>query len=467
MDWVTCTQAPACTGLAYRPSGLCLYHQSPAQRAEILRTFAPGRLVDLRGTTLDDDLLTQVLAATGSRPGRTRLDRARFTADARFGGVSFLGDVSLDGARFDRLASFFGARFEGNVSLAGAVFARELSFHGVGVRGHASLDRAVLARDALFSQAAFGRGLSCERARFDGYTVFDDARLGETTSFRGARFGRTLSFRKVSGGAGFDTAHFAGNAYLSMTGRLSASRVRADAGLDVCVTGSGADFRRAEIAGRLLLKLADSQADLEGAVLHGPASVTGRGQAALHSLRDVRAPELSLAGLDLSCCRFAGFAHPSGLRLKDCTFGLTPRGVRVGLHWPPLRWFTRRRWLADEHGLHEHAPDGGPQSAAGQADAERLAALYAELHRCMDDRNTASDFAFGAMEMRRMATRRWWLSLSWLLWGYGLRMGRTVVWFTLLAAIAMGAVFVATASHATRRSSPPPAPRPPESVQFR
>ncbi|WP_425568210.1 pentapeptide repeat-containing protein [Nonomuraea rubra] len=80
--------------------------------------------------------------------------------------MTFAGDVSLDGARFDRLASFFGARFEGNVSLAGVRFTRELSFHGVTVRGHVSLDRAVMSRDALFSQAVFGHGLSCERARF-------------------------------------------------------------------------------------------------------------------------------------------------------------------------------------------------------------------------------------------------------------------------------------------------------------
>lgn len=456
MDWVTCAQSTACTGFAHQPSGVCLFHLSPTQRADVLRTMAPGRLTDLRGTTIDGELLAQLLDAAGRRLGRTRLDRARFTGDARFAGVTFSGDVSLDSARFDGLASFFGARFEGNLSLAGATFARELSFHGVAVRGHISLDRAVLARDALFSQAAVGRGMSCERTRFDGYATFDGALLGDGGNFRGARFGRTLSFRKVSGGAGFDTAHFAGNAYLSLTGRLSAARVRADAGLDVSVTGSGVDLRRSEVAGPLTLRLTDAQADLEGAVLHGPATVTGRGRSTLTSLRGVHAPSLTLLGMDLSTCRFSGFAHPSGLRLKGCTFAFTPSGVRFGLRWPPLRWFSRRRALADEHGLRGWVAPGD----AGDATADRLAALYAELRAGLDDDVTAADFAFGAMEMRRKATRRWWLSLYWLLCGYGMRMGRAAAWFALLMAITMGAVFWTSASHAARRATPPRPPGP-------
>ncbi|MFI6502626.1 pentapeptide repeat-containing protein [Nonomuraea typhae] len=452
MDWVSCAHSDACTGFSHRPFDRCLFHLTPAQRAEVLRTFTPGRLVDLRGTTINAELLGLVLEATGHRPGRTRLDRARFTCDARFSGVAFLGDVSLDGARFDRLASFFGARFEGNVSLAGARFERELSFHGVRVRGHLSLDGAVLSRDALFSQAVCGRGLSCERTRFDGYATFDGAALGDAAGFRGARFARTLSFRKVSGGAGFDTAHFLGNAYISLTGRLSAAHVRADAGLDLCVNGSGADLRHAEVFGPLALRLTDSQADLGNAVLHSPSSITGRGRSALSSLRDVRAQSLTIAGMDLSACRFAGLAHPAGLRLKDCTFAFTPSGVRFGLRWPPLRWFSRRRSLADEHLLRGWGPPGGTA-----ASAERLAALYAGLQAGLDDAAVAGDFAFGAMEMRRKAgaSRRWLLVLSWLVWGYGLRMGRAAAWFVLLAAIMAGAVAWTSASHAARRDQSP------------
>ncbi|TMR91747.1 pentapeptide repeat-containing protein [Nonomuraea basaltis] len=439
MDWVTCAYSAACTGIASKPSGLCLAHLSPEQLPEALDQMSPGRLIDLRGTTVTSDLLARVLEATGGRPGRARLDRARFTGDVRLPGVTFAGDVSLDGARFDRLASFFGARFEGNVSLAGARFARELSFHGVTVRGHVSLDRAVMARDALFSQAVFGHGLSCERARFDGYATFDGARLGDGAAFRGARFGRTLSFRKVSGHAGFEAAHFAADAYLSATGRLSAARARADGLLDVAVARCGVDLRRVEVAGATSLKLTDSQADLEGAVLRGPATVSGRGTSTLTSLRQVEANDLALRGLDLSACRFAGLAHPAAVRVKDCTFALTTRGMRVSLRRPMLRWFSRRSALADEHGM------GGSATGDPGATPDRLAALYAGLRP--SDRATSADFAFAAMEMRRRAGHRWWLSVSWLLYGYGMRRGRAVAWFAVLAAIAAAAVLWSSSGH--------------------
>ncbi|WP_043639294.1 pentapeptide repeat-containing protein [Nonomuraea candida] len=417
MDWVTCAYSAACTGVARRPSGLCLAHLAPEQLGAALAELSPGRLLDLRGITVTSDLLSMVLEATGRRPGRTRLDRARFTGDVRLAGVTFAGDVSLDGARFDRLASFFGARFEGNVSLAGVRFGRELSFHGVTVRGHVSLDRAVMARDALFSQAVFGHGLSCERARFDGYATFDGARLGDGAAFRGARFGRTLSFRKVSGHAGFEAAHFAADAYLSATGRLSATRARADGLLDVAVARCGVDLRHVEVAGPTTVRLTDSQADLEGAVLRGPATVTGRGRSTLTSLRQVEAASLGLSGLDLSACRFAGLSHPAGVRVKDCTFAITSRGVRMSLRWPMLRWFSRRRSAADEHPLRGRADPEEPGASPG-----RPATLHPGSRP--GDRAGSADFASTSLVVRRRAGHGWWLSLSWLLYEYALRLDR-------------------------------------------
>lgn len=290
------------------------------------------------------------------------MDLARFTGEARFTEVRFHGDVSLDGARFDRLASFFGATFAGNVSFTGARFARQLSFHGATVRGHACFDRAVVGSDALFSAAVFTRGLSCERARFDGYATFDGAVFGEQAAFRGARFGRTLSFRKVRGRAAFESAHFASAAYLSATGRLSATGARADGALDLTVEDCSVDLRRIEVRGTTAIRLTGSHADLESAVLRGPATVSGRGFCTISSLRAAVAPDLSLFRLDLSACRFAGLAHPSGLRLTGCTFAFTPGGVRLSLRWP-LRWFSRRGALADEHRWRGWAQGPGDRAA--------------------------------------------------------------------------------------------------------
>ncbi|GAA2666956.1 hypothetical protein GCM10010412_044210 [Nonomuraea recticatena] len=362
MDWATCSHSPSCTGVARQPYGRCLSHLSPEQLADALEGLRPGRQLDLRGTTVDGELLVKVLAATEGRPGRSRMDLARFTGEARFTEVRFQGDVSLDGARFDRLASFFGATFMGNVSFTGARFARQLSFHGATVRGHACFDRAVVASDALFGEAVFARGLSCERARFDGYATFDGAWFGELAAFRGARFGRTLSFRKVRGRAGFESAHFASSAYLSATGRLAATGARADGALDLAVEDCSLDLRRVEVRGTTAIRLTGSHADLESVVLRGPATVTGRGFCTISSLRGAAAPDLSLFGLDLSACRFAGLAHPSGLRLTGCTFAFTSRGVRLSLRWPPLRWFSRRRALPGQHRWRgwTQGPDGPP-----------------------------------------------------------------------------------------------------------
>src|SRR5437868_1551011 len=380
MDWVTCRHVPGCTGIARQPYGICLSHLSPEQLAGALGDLAPGRLLDLRGTTIDGDLLGLVLTATQRRPGRTRLEQSRFTGEARFGETRFEGDVSLDGARFDRLASFFGTRFAGNVSFTDARFARQLSLHGALVTGHACFDRAVFGSDALFSQAGFGRGLSCERARFDGFATFDGARIDGGASFRGTRFGRTLSFRKVRGRAGFESAHFAAAAYLSGTGRLTAIAARADGALDVVAENCSVDLRRIEVAGTTTVRLIGSQADLEASRLLGPATVTGRSFSSLTSLRGTEAPQLSLYGLDLSTCRFAGLSHPEGIRLTGCTFAFTPRGIRLSLRWPPLRWFSRRRALADEHGWRGWIPPEEalyPNTVPNTPDG--LASLYAEL----------------------------------------------------------------------------------------
>jgi hypothetical protein len=112
-----------------------------------------------------------------------------------------------------------------------------------------------------------------------------------------------------------------------------------------------------------------------------------------------------------------------------------------------LRWFSRRRALADEHTMRGWGDLGDPGTTP-----DRLATLYAGLRP--SDRDTSADFAFAAMEMRRQAGHRWWLSVSWLLCGYGMRMGRAAGWFALLAAITAAAVLWTSTSHAERQAEP-------------
>ncbi|MEU0519514.1 pentapeptide repeat-containing protein [Streptosporangium sp. NPDC006007] len=467
VGWVTCAASPECAGSARLPYGRCLAHLDHHELDEVIRGLSPGAAVDLRGTTVGRDLLERVLTATHRRLGRARFDLAAFPEEARFGDVVFTGDVSFDQAGFRRLASFVGARFAGNVSFREVRFARELSLHGITVAGHAAFDRMSVGRDALFSAARFGRTASFEGADLHDFATFDGTRFDGDATFRGCRFGRAVSLRKVEFGrlAGFEAARFWAGGCLAPTAvgrRLSLTGAWAGNGLDLIARDCPVDLRRMRVTGRLAVRLDGADADLEGATLRGPATVDGRGTSRVSSLREVEAEALELRNVDLRTCRFTGIRTPERLRLTRCAFATTPRGVRFALRWPPLRWWTRRRTLADEH-----AWRGWSRSEAEPPTAHRLAVLYSRLRTGVDDKDTAADFAFGAMEMRRVTSRssgRWLLSLHWILSGYGLRMGRAVGWFTLvaaIAAIAAGGLLMGSASHAARRPAPPRASSPP------
>ncbi|MFF5206024.1 pentapeptide repeat-containing protein [Streptosporangium sp. NPDC000396] len=463
VGWVTCAASPECAGSARQPYGRCLAHLDHGELDEVVRDLSPGSAIDLRGTTVGMHLLERILAATRSHLGRARFDRAVFPEEARFGGVVFGGDVSFDHARFHRLASFFDARFAGNASFREVRFAKELSMHGVTVTGHAAFDRVSIGRDALFGTARFERTVSFESAELHGFATFDGTRFTGDATFRGCRFGRAVSFRKAEFGglAGFEVARFWAGGYLTpatVGRRLTLLGAWAGNGLDLSVSGCPVDLRRLWVTGRLAVRLDDADADLEGATLLGPAVVSGRGTARVTSLRGVDAEALELTCVDLSDCRFSGIRHPERLRLTGCAFATTPRGVRFALRWPPLRWWTRRRTLADEHIWR-----GWSRSEAEPPTPHRLAVLYSRLRSGVDDKAVAADFAFGAMEMRRITSRssgRWLLSLYWILSGYGLRMSRAMGWFVLVAAITAGSFLASSVSHAARRPIGPRAPAP-------
>ncbi|HEY9522745.1 MAG TPA: pentapeptide repeat-containing protein [Thermopolyspora sp.] len=420
-------------------------------------SLVPGAPLDLRGTEINDDLLTRILTATGGRLGRARFDRARFTGPARFGRTVFTGDASFGRARFDALASFFCARFASNVSFRDARFARQLSMHGAGVRGHACFDGASVGEDALYSEARFARTVSFERARFHGFASFDRTGFDGDATFRGARFGRAVSFGGTSfaGGSAFQGVRFAADAFLSPASigrRLDLTGVSAQDVLTIDAGTCTLDLGRARVMDRLTVRLAGGQVDLRGVTVHGHATVSnttvaardeaGRGEAGrtlrIVSLDDVQADRLTLVGADLSGCRLSRVGRPERLRLSDCGFASPPAGLQVGLRWPPVRWWSRRQLLADEQVWRGWSADGTDRTDPGG-----LALLYSRLRGGLDDERTAADFAFGAMEMRRLAATtagRLLLGAYWLACGYGMRMGRALAWFALLAAITVGAL---------------------------
>ncbi len=348
VGWVTCAASPECAGSARQPYGRCLAHLDAAELDEVVRGLSPGSAVDLRATVVGRDLLERILGATRGRLGRARFDWATFPESVRFGDIAFGGDVSFDHAHFRCLASFFDARFARNVSFREARFDRGLSLHGVAVTGHAAFDRVSIDGDALFGGALFNRTASFECADFHGFVTFDGTGFAGDATLRGCRFRRTVSFRKTSFGglAGFDGARFSAGGYLapiSVGRHLTLAGAWAGKGLDVTTGGCSVDLRRLEVGGRLNVRLDDAEADLEGATLHGPATVRGRDGARVTSLHEVDAEELELADLDLSTCLFTGIRHPEGLRMSGCALAVVPRGARLGQRWWSL-------WRAPDHG---------------------------------------------------------------------------------------------------------------------
>ncbi|WP_214409031.1 pentapeptide repeat-containing protein [Sphaerisporangium fuscum] len=467
VGWRTCDAAPECLGVACKPYGRCAAHLAPAELEEFLGRLSPGQSVDLRGTTLGEDLLTSILDAAGRRLGRARFDLALFTGPARFGEVVFAGDATFDHARFDRLASFFGTRFTRNASFRDVRFSREFSMHGSRVRGHGAFDHVLFGSDALFGEARFGRDASFRAAEFHGFAAFDAAMFDGDAVFRGTRFRRAVSCRRTvfAGTAGFGGARFHGAVYLTQARvgrRLALTDVQALGPVEIDTSGCPLDLRGARLSGRLSARMADVDVDLRDAVLAGPAALTRRaGRVRVTSLDRLDAAALTLTGIDLSTCGLGRLRHPESLTLSECVFAATPHGVRLGLGWPPIRWWTARRVLADEH-----AWRGWSVRPEQPLDAGRVAHLYERLRQAVDDKKIAADFAFGAMDMRRLASERGrmrlLLSIYWLACGYGLRMGRTLGWLALLTAVVAGVVYWSSDGHPSRRPvshrSPHPVP---------
>ncbi|RFU42327.1 hypothetical protein DZF91_07155 [Actinomadura logoneensis] len=496
VPWPRCRAVFGCSGRLVEPFHGCPAHLRPGERALFAGRLHPGSDLDLRGTTVPADLLAEVLdALTGpdGRPhlGRTRLDGAVLPSAAALRGACFEGDSSFDGAAFVGGASFYDARFFGNVSFRGARFGGNASFHQARFHRHAAFTETVFAGDALFGEASWLADADFTRAVFIGAAAFDRARFGRDAGMQAACFGGALSCRRVRVGrhARFDRARFrrglwlgplAAGARLVLTDvsahggvrvQASADRIEAD-GLtvrgdaDLCVRGADLDLTGTVCFGRLRVRaqhrpfcgLPDAASappatsgtawgtasgTASGTVsgtASGTASRAGSGGASragaavrVLSLSGVSAPRVDLTDVDLSRCRFLGLAHPDALRIRGrCAFATAP-GRR------PLTRHTRPRAV-----LSEDADDENPS---------RLAVLYRQLARATADAEggPARDFRYRALDLRRRSDpaqwRRWALHLLWITCGYGLRVGRTVAWVTVLAALVLGGAALSGRSH--------------------
>jgi hypothetical protein len=172
-----------------------------------------------------------------------------------------------------------------------------------------------------------------------------------------------------------------------------------------------------------------------------------------------------LSGVNLSACLFRLAHNLDRLRIEGSrSFDRTPPGFGVAWAWPPVRWWTRRRVVADECvwraaiDLDDDQATEAMEMAraatwrvpsilgllsersqsfvttAPAPDPASLAHIYRSLRRADEDaRNepAAADFYYGEMEMRRAdpdcpRSEQVLLFLYWLVSGYGLRASRAL-----------------------------------------
>jgi len=427
LDWPRCGKVlgprkPRCTGARVGDASYCWAHLEPGPREDAVAELKPGGDLDLRGTEVAPDLLAEILDGLRADDGKIRIGEARCQQ------AVFAGHVIFTKMAVGQGASFNAASFPAGVTFTAAKF--------VG--------------DADFSAAAFG-----------GDSLFAGIEFKSTASFIGAQFDRLRLSRVTAAGASFEDAHVAGEFAMDPAcaiSTLTLNGVRATGPVDVRARVADLACRNAEFTERARFRLTGTRLWLADTVFAQPATVESAADlVAVRTLQGVDAEHLTLANVDLSRCLISGLLRPEELRIEGrCVFASTPRGWRLRYGCLPWHWTDRdtlyeeRLWRARYQvprlgwSLPDD-PDADPSEAGDEAelDAARLAVLYRQLRRAVEDaRNEpgAADLYYGEMEMRRLSTRRWderiLLTAYWLVSGYGLRGSRAMLMLVALLVVA-------------------------------
>jgi uncharacterized protein YjbI with pentapeptide repeats len=178
VNWPTCgAEAPGCTGVQLASFGRCWAHLSPDELRQALSSLAPGKNLDLRGTTLDGSLLGQILSAFRDPHS----------------GELLIGDASLDNARINGKASFQGSVFSGNARFLGAEFSGEANFCGAEFKADAWFNDAKFKDYVDFGNAKFSL-TSFKDVEFDNAAQFEDVIFESRTEFNRAKFRLNANF---------------------------------------------------------------------------------------------------------------------------------------------------------------------------------------------------------------------------------------------------------------------------------
>jgi uncharacterized protein YjbI with pentapeptide repeats len=335
-----------------------------------LDRLAEKGILDARGCCFTGTLLKQVLQALS----KEQADRPVFKGDALFDKATFAGVANFNRATFQRRASFSGAIFqrEGEVSFTGATFQGEALFTNATFMSRADFTEATFqARAGFTGNTAFVRRGLFNKATFQSNAAFDGAIFGGNAEFSGAIFeqARHLGPLRVGPGSGgvrptliLDEAIFRQRVQVNIAAsRVSCCGTRFLAGMHLRVRWAQIMLDDADLAGPSILSGAPPFRGLdEREPLPDwrrepapplPDGGPRDGRPWLASLQGADVSGLTVTGVDLQACRFAGAHNLDQLRLgSSIAFATTPGWqAGKGLAWPPAWGWTRRQALAEEH----------------------------------------------------------------------------------------------------------------------
>ena len=318
VGWPTCdAEGSDCTGVQVGSYSRCWAHLSPEELRQALGSLAPGRDLDLRGTTLDGQLLGQVLSAfrqPHSRKlliGNASLESARIDSEAPFEDAVFNGQARFFRAKFGGKANFYGAEFKayagfneaefgyadferakftgnaisfkdvrfrgpaefadvtfkGSTEFVGAKFLNNAYFQSVRIIADAQFELVKFRGIASFQHGRFGSFAGFGGARFTLYADFIDAQFGGDSSFGGAKIGGDAWFSDCifSGKADFSETKFNGGAWFAKT------KFKADASFAAAKVEADALFNDVNFARDVKF----DQVEVQGATIFRPSTVGG------------------------------------------------------------------------------------------------------------------------------------------------------------------------------------------------
>lgn len=224
----------SCPHDAYRGTGRCVFHMTPAEREtecvsdadvrdafldavrstpDVKNEFVGARFgtLDLSGRKLESGNSLPMNLRHVSFEGRLRLRNAHVVDELVLSHSHLGGRFELGSARFENDLTAYGCAFDGVVDASTARFDRRAVFARSSFTYTAAFDNgASFDDDAVFTGATFESNARFTGANFEGRAFFRGADFPDDASFRAAEFVDVVSFADAdfAGSADFRTTRF-------------------------------------------------------------------------------------------------------------------------------------------------------------------------------------------------------------------------------------------------------------------